>query len=80
MITRRKKNAWFGRYPSCDMLNNAMRFLLRGNEDDKDHALFEIINAISKADGYVHDDISDRVMAFRKEYIKKYWEEHDGSD
>jgi len=75
MLTTKKKNARFGRYPSCDMLNNAMRFLLRGNENDTDHALFEVINAICKADGYIHNDISERVMKFREEYVQKYWSE-----
>lgn len=49
----KKKNALFGRYPSCDMLNNALRFLREGKTDC---AMCEIIFAIDKADGYFHDD------------------------
>lgn len=48
-----KKNALFGRYPSCDMLNNALRFIRNGNIDG---AVEEIIFAIEKANGYFHDD------------------------
>lgn len=49
----KKKNSLFGRYPSCDMLNNALRFLRAGNTDC---AIEEIIFAIEKADGYFHED------------------------
>ena len=49
----KKKNALFGRYPSCDMLNNALRFIRNGNIDG---AVEEIIFAIEKANGYFHDD------------------------
>lgn len=54
----KKKNAPFGRYPSCDLCNNALRFLLEG----KPNIVFEeIVHAISKADGYFHDDIAQKV-------------------
>lgn len=49
----KKKNALFGKYPSCDMLNNALRFLREGKVDV---AVEEIIFAIEKADGYFHAD------------------------
>ncbi len=52
------KNASFGRYPSCDMCNNALRFLLDGKSKE---AFEEIVHAISKADGYFHADIADKV-------------------
>ena len=42
-MTIKKKNAMFGRYPSCDMLNNAIRFL---REEKIDSAMSEIIFAI----------------------------------
>lgn len=49
----KKKNALFGRYPSCDMLNNALRFIRDGKTEN---AVEEIIFAIDKASGYFHDD------------------------
>ena len=49
----KKKNALFGRYPSCDMLNNALRFIRDGNTD---LAVEEIVFAIDKANGYFHED------------------------
>ncbi len=50
----KSKNAIFGRYPVCDMLNNALRDLFSGNTDS---AINEIVYAIIKADGYIHDDV-----------------------
>lgn len=50
----KKKNALFGRYPSCDLLNNALRFIRDGQMRT---ACEEIIIAIEKADGYFHEDI-----------------------
>lgn len=61
----KKKNALFGRYPSCDMLNNALRFLHEGKIDD---ACSEIVFAIEKADGYFHEDNVPIV-----EKVKTYW-------
>ncbi len=49
----KKKNALLGRYPSCDMLNNALRFIRNGKIEN---AVEEIIFAIEKANGYFHDD------------------------
>ena len=63
----KKKNALFGRYPSCDLLNNALRFLREGNTDE---AVEEIIFAIEKAGGYFHDDNIQMVND-----AKKHWEE-----
>ena len=68
----KKRNAIFGRYPSCDMLNNALRFLFRNNGPDREDAIEEIIMAIQKADGYFHADIADEVAFFNEEYWKKY--------
>ena len=42
----KKKNALFGRYPSCDLLNNALRFLREGKTDV---AIQEIVFAIEKS-------------------------------
>lgn len=61
----KKKNALFGKYPSCDMLNNALRFIQNG---EIDAACSEIIFAIEKAGGYFYEDITPFV-----ETIKNYW-------
>ena len=63
----KKKNALFGRYPSCDLLNNALRFLRERNIDE---AIEEIVFAIEKADGYFHEDNVQMVND-----TKKRWEE-----
>ena len=68
----KKRNALFGRYPSCDMLNNALRFLFRNNGPDREDAIEEIITAIQKADGYIHADIADQIEAFNEWYWEKY--------
>ena len=68
----KKRNALFGRYPSCDLLNNALRYLLHNNGSDWEHAMEEIITAIHKADGYIHADIADEVEAFNNGYWEKY--------
>lgn len=62
-----KKNALFGRYPSCDLLNNALRFLREGSTDE---AIEEIVFAIEKAGGYFHEDNVQMVAD-----AKKRWEE-----
>ena len=64
-MNTKKKNALFGRYPSCDMLNNALRFIRNGNIDT---ASAEIIFAIEKAGGYFHEDVVPIV-----ERVKSYW-------
>lgn len=51
MTIKKKKNALFGRYPSCDMLNNALFFIKEGKIDI---ACEEIVFAIDKAGGYFH--------------------------
>ena len=66
-MNNKKKNALFGRYPSCDMLNNALRFLREGKTDS---AIEEIIFAIDKANGYFHTDNVQMVTDARKR-----WEE-----
>lgn len=65
----KKKNARFGRYPSCDMLNNAIRFIHNG---DTESALMEIISAIEKADGYFYED----VKPVTDEVKRRWWEQH----
>ena len=61
----KKRNALFGRYPSCDMLNNALRFIYNGNIDS---ACAEIVFAIEKAGGYFHKDVVPIVNK-----VKDYW-------
>lgn len=60
----KKKNALFGRYPSCDMLNNALRFIRDGQVQT---ACEEIICAIEKADGYFHKDIIPFIQEVRSD-------------
>ena len=59
----KKRNALFGRYPSCDMLNNALRFIFQDEELSKNEldAAKEIIFAIQKANGYFHEDLEEKV-------------------
>lgn len=61
----KKKNTLFGKYPSCDMLNNALRFIHEGKIDA---ACSEIVFAIEKANGYFYEDVVPIV-----EKIKSYW-------
>lgn len=58
-MKKKNRNARFGRYPSCDLCNNALRFILKG---DPDGAFKEIVRAIQEADGYFHDDIAEIVQ------------------
>ena len=55
----KKKNAVFGRYPCCDMINNAIRFILKGQNDE---AVEELLQTIWKANGYLHEDLKDDVQ------------------
>lgn len=57
MFTKRR-NAVFGRYPCCDLVNNAIRHILHGENDS---AIEELLQAIMKADGYVHEDLKNDV-------------------
>lgn len=67
MITK-KKNAVFGRYPCCDMVNNAIRDILNGEQDS---AIEELLQTIWKADGYLYEDLKDKV----EEIHKRIWDE-----
>ena len=62
MYGLKKKNARFGRYPSCDMVNNAIRFLLK--DKDKRIILEELSYAIMKADGYFHEDVAKSLQEY----------------
>ena len=67
MLTK-KKNAMFGRYPCCDMVNNAIRSIIEGKSDS---AIEELLQAIYKADGYLHEDIVNKVY----EIHNRIWDE-----
>lgn len=56
MTRTKKKNSVFGRYPCCDLVNNAIRDIING---DTDAAISELYIAIIKAGGYLHEDIAD---------------------
>ena len=58
------KNAIFGRYPCCDLLNRALRAML---DDRYDSAREDIILAIYKADGYFYKDVAERLKIKPKE-------------
>lgn len=72
MVTK-KKNAIFGRYPCCDMVNNAIRFIANGKAES---AIDELYLAIQKADGYLHEDLVDTV----NEAHKQAWSKSHGYD
>ena len=55
----KKKNAVFGRYPCCDLVNNAIRFILQGKND---YAIDSLMRAIFIADGYIHLDIGQETI------------------
>lgn len=67
MITK-KKNAIFGRYPCCDMVNNAIRMILNGRTDA---AVEELYQAIIKAGGYIHSDLGEKVDVVHKRVWKE---------
>ena len=70
-MNTKKKNALFGRYPSCDMLNNALRFIHEGKIDA---ACQEIVFAIEKADGYFYEDIVPIVEKIKSDWMKTHSE------
>ena len=55
----KKKNAVFGRYPCCDLVNNAIRFILQGKTDV---AIDSLLRAIFTADGYIHKDLAEEAI------------------
>ena len=67
MMKTKKKNAIFGKYPSCDLLNNALRFIRDGKADA---VAAEIVFAIEKANGYFHEDLVPFVEKTRNDYFK----------
>lgn len=69
----KKKNAIFGRYPCCDMVNNAIRHIANGKAE---YAIEELYQAIQKADGYLHEDLVGTV----DEAHKQVWSKSYGYD
>lgn len=57
-VFTKKKDAVFGRYPCCDLVNNAIRFILEGKTDV---AVEELLQVIWKSGGYMHDDLKSQV-------------------
>ena len=69
MPLKKKKNAIFGRYPCCDMVNNAIRFILNGKTDA---AVEELAQCICKSDGYLHEDLQEKVNEVHERYCDTY--------
>lgn len=73
---RALKDGKFGDYPCADLLNNALRHLLKvDNNHEVDYAISEIIHCLSKANGYYHDDIVQMLCA-KDEKWKNYFLDH----
>lgn len=64
MVRIKKQNAIFGRYPCCDLLNRALRYML---DNDQVKATESIVLAIEKAGGYFYDDVAERLKIKPKE-------------
>lgn len=60
MFRKKKISNRLCAYPSCDLLNNALRILLN-NPDKYDRAIKEIELAIEKAGGYFHKDVENKL-------------------
>ena len=67
-IITKKRDAVFGRYPCCDMINNAIRLIHDGNNDA---AIEELFQVIQKAGGYLHEDLKTKV----NEAHQRVWED-----
>lgn len=72
MFTKRR-DAVFGRYPCCDMVNNTIRYILHG---DNDSAIEELLQTIWKADGYVHEDLKNDVQKIHERIWNKRTSSH----
>ena len=57
----KKKPLMIGRYPSCDHLNIAIRYLLNDVKVNR-KAIVEICHAIRKAKGYFYDDVRKKLI------------------
>lgn len=68
-VFTKHKDAIFGRYPCCDFVNNAIRFILDGKMDA---AVDELLQVIWKSGGYLHEDLKPRV----EEVHERVWDRH----
>lgn len=68
-VITKKKDAVFGRYPCCDLINNAIRFILNGKTDK---AVEELLQVIWKSEGYMHEDIKSKVNDIHEQVWKDY--------
>ena len=68
MMITKKKDALFGKYPCCDMVNNAIRFILKGSTD---MAIEELLQAILKAEGYLHEDLKEEVTEVHERVLAR---------
>lgn len=69
------KDGKFGYYPCADLLNNALRHLLKVEKNHEvDCAVSEIIHCLSKANGYYYDDIVQ--MLCKDEKWQDYFKDH----
>ena len=62
-------NHRFSEYSSCDLLNNALRFISKG---EIEWASEEIVFAIEKAGGYFHDDVQPFVRETRIRWRERH--------
>lgn len=53
-LLRRKTNRKLAKYPACEHLNQALWFLLKNPETNRD-AIGEIVYAIVKSGGYIRE-------------------------
>lgn len=65
MLFRKKKDR-LGQYPSCNMLNNALRYLFQGDVTSNMSAIEEIMYAILKADGFFYESNFDNLVRYGK--------------
>ena len=65
MLFRKKKDR-LGQYPSCNLLNNALRYLFQGDVTSNMLAIEEIMYAILKADGFFHESNFDNLVRYGK--------------
>lgn len=65
----KKKNAIFGKYPCCEHVNNAICSILDGKTDA---AVEELVQCIYKSDGYLHEDLQEKVNEVHERYLDKY--------
>lgn len=65
----KNKNAIFGKYPCCEFVNNAIRYVLDGKTDA---AVEELVQCIYKSDGYLHEDLQEKVNEVHERYLDEY--------